>query len=124
MWSYVGLGEDVVVDRVIVVDVVGVDRGGGGERGATRGNGCVVVVVSGLDGWVGLCGDREGDRGGVKGRADECTGGWVSGCKEGLEQSGNCWWKRCSLGFIWGEGVDGHGGGDCVVVGVEVFVGV
>ena len=35
MWSYVRLGEDVVIDRVIVVNVVGVDRGGGGERGAT-----------------------------------------------------------------------------------------
>lgn len=79
MWSYVRLGEDVVVDGVIVVDVVGVNGGGGGEHGATRGNGCVVVVVS--------C-----DGGGVKGRADEeCSGGWVSGCEEGLEQSGNCW---------------------------------
>ncbi len=96
MWSYVRLGEDVVVDGVIVVDVVGVNGGGGGERGATGGNGCVVVVASceGLGGWVGLCGDGEGDRGGVKGRADECAGGWVSGrCEEGLEQSGNCWWK-------------------------------
>ena len=60
MWSYVGLGEDVVVNRVIVIDVVGIDRGGSGERGATGGNVCVVVVVNGLDGWVGLCGDGEG----------------------------------------------------------------
>ncbi len=58
MWSYVRLGEDVVIDGIIVVDVVGVNRGGSGEHGATRGNGCVVVVVSceGLDVWVGLCG--------------------------------------------------------------------
>ena len=46
MWSYIRLGEDVVVDGVIVVDVVGVNGGGSGEHGATGGNGCVVVVVS------------------------------------------------------------------------------
>ena len=37
MWRYVRLGEDAVIDRVIVVDVVGVNRGGGGEHGATGG---------------------------------------------------------------------------------------
>ncbi len=73
------------------------------------------AFVHGIDGRDGKC-DELGDWGEV--------GGWVSGCKEGLDQSGNCWWKRCSLGFIWGKGVDGHGGGDRVVVGVEVFDGV
>jgi len=55
VWTYVGLGEDVVVKGVIVVNVAGGNGGSGGERCTTGGNGCVVLVVGceGLDSWVG-----------------------------------------------------------------------